>query len=47
MGVMEVFNKYMRQDGDGKSVAPTLVTYNLVRLFDTLFECGIAFCWPL
>lgn len=33
LGVIEVFNKYLRQDdiGDGNSVAPTLVTYNLVR----------------
>lgn len=37
MGVIEVFNKYMRQDdiGHRNSVAPTLVTYNLVRYFDS------------
>lgn len=33
LGVIEVFNKYLRPDniGRGNSVAPTLVTYNLVR----------------
>jgi len=31
LGVIEVFNKYMRQDGHVNTVTPTLVTYNLVR----------------
>lgn len=38
-GVIEVFNKYLRQDGSGleNNVAPTLVTYNLVSLLTCLW----------
>lgn len=47
LGVIEVFNKYMRRDyvGHGDSVAPTLVTYNLVRFSDSLFGCVLGFYW--
>ena len=40
LGVIEVFSKYMRQDdtGQGNSVMPTLVTYNLVRFFGSPFS---------
>lgn len=46
LGVIEVFNKYMRQGGDGSTVTPNLVTYNLVRLLGVLFGRDSAFSWP-
>lgn len=43
--VIEVFNKYLRQDeaGHDNGVVPSLVSYNLVRLLPALLvsDCGV------
>lgn len=47
--VVEVFNQYLRQDdgGDASSVAPSLVTYNLVSTFPPPSAAMASYAAPL